>query len=83
MNSEVTHCYCPMQYGPLGGEALGQDTSEQILKTWTLVYSESGNGWEWRVQDQLEFLKLTMDRRKYEKCKEVLSKVRAFYQRLG
>lgn len=65
-----------------GGEALGSEVCEQILKTWTLVYSESGNGWEWRVQDQLEFLKLTMDRRKYEKCKEVLAKVKGFYQRL-
>lgn len=66
-----------------GGEALGEALCEKILKCWTLAYSEAWCGWEWRVQDQLEFLKLTMDRHKYEKCREVLKRVKAFYERIS
>lgn len=66
-----------------GGEALGSEVCEQLLKAYSLVYSETEAGWSWKVQDQLEFLRLSMDKMQLEKCKEVLAKVKAFYSRLS
>lgn len=66
-----------------GGEALGEAVCEKILKCWTLVWSEAGNGWEWRVADQVELLRLSIDPKQLQKCKEVLKRVKTFYQRIS
>ena len=66
-----------------GGEALGEALCEKILKCWTLVWPEVSGIWEWRVADQVEFLRLSMDPRQLQKCREVLKRVKAFYQRIS